>query len=196
MNKTNLGLVGLLAAGLFASCRAPVYVEQDNDVSLRDYKTYTWVVTSSIEGTESDRATQFADISVRNAVNAELRSQGWTEVASNADALVSYDILVERSVSRESDPVYSQPMTRYYYNPYRRRWMTLYYPSQFLGYDTYEVPVQEGTITISIIDTKTDKRIWQGWTTEEMNNTRFTENEIARGVRNIFNRFEESVAAR
>lgn len=181
----------IFPALLLATCHPAVYVEKDQDTSLNDYKTYMWVVTSASEGSEEARTTQFADISVRNAVNTELRSQGWKEVNEHPDALVGYDIFVERTVTTESDAVYSRPVTRYYYNPARRRWMALYYPSQFLGYDTYQVPVKEGTITISLIDAKTDKRVWQGWTTQRMNSTRFTQDEIARSVRSIFRRFPE-----
>ena len=47
---------------------------------------------------------------------------GWHEVADNPDALISYDILVERSTEQRSDPVYSQPFTRSYYNQFTKRW--------------------------------------------------------------------------
>jgi hypothetical protein len=129
-------------------------------------------------------------------VNEELKDLGWKEVTENPDALVSYDFLVEREIVSQSDPVYTQPFNRYYYNPYTRRWNSIYFPSQFIGYDNYEVPVREGTLTISLIDAKTDRRIWQGWTTEEMNNSRLTSVEIGKSIRNIFNRFDDAVASR
>lgn len=181
-----LALAGLVAAG----CSSPAYVQKDDSVNLNDYHTYTWVDTRANESDNTSRATAYADISVRNSVNAELRKSGWREVNSNPDVLVSYDVLVERSVQQKSDPVYSQPYTRMYYNPYTQRWSTIYFPSQFLGYQSYEVPVKEGTITISMVDPKTDKLIWQGWTTGSMDYSRFTSDEIARAVRNIFNKFD------
>lgn len=184
----------LVVAG---SCKTPVYVEQDNDVNLGSYKKYMWVHTQKTESDDaSQRATQYADISVRNYVNEELRSLGWEEVTESPDALVSYDILVERSVEQQSDPVYTRPFTRYYFNPYTRRWGTIYYPSQFIGYDNYEVPIKEGTVTINLIDAKSDKKIWQGWTSEQMNNSRFTNVEIGKMVRNIFTKFNDAVASR
>jgi hypothetical protein len=127
---------------------------------------------------------------MRNAVNAELRKAGWREVTENPDVLVSYDVLVERTTEQQKEPVYSQPFTRMYYNPYRRQWSTIYYPSQFMGYQVYESPVREGTITVTLIDAKTDKNIWQGWTTERMDNSRITDSEITRSVRNIFGKFD------
>jgi hypothetical protein len=185
--------VSIVAA---VGCSSRVYVQKDDAVNLNNYHTYMWVDTRNSESDNSARAAAYADISMRNAVNAELRKMGWREVSNDPDALLSYDILVERGTEQKSDPVYSQPYTRYYYNPYTRRWSTIYYPSQFLGYQNYEVPVKEGTITVSIIDAKSDRAVWQGWVTENMNYTRFTEDEITRSVRNIFNKFDDAVASR
>lgn len=168
------------------SCSAPAYVQKDDAANLSDYKTYMWVNTRASENDESQRATAYADISIHNAVNPELNNIGWKEVTENPDVLISYDVLVERNSETQRDPVYSQPFTRSYYNPNSRRWSTLYYPSQFQGYQVYETPVKEGTITITIVDTKKDKNIWQGWTTERLTGSRLTELEIKKSVRNIF----------
>jgi hypothetical protein len=180
----------VFAGLLIAGCSNPVYVQKDETANLNNYHTYMWVDTRLNENDNSARAAAYADISVHNAVNNELNKLGWREVNSDPDALVSYDILVERSVEQRSDPVYTQPFTRMYFNPYTRRWSTIYYPSQFYGYQNYQVPVKEGTVTISIMDSKTDKIVWQGWTTENLNYSRLTEDEINKSVRNIFNKFD------
>lgn len=172
------------------ACANPVYVEKADDVNLSDYKTYMWINTRANEADDGARATAYADISVHNAANAELRKQGWIEVTSGPDALVMYDVLVQNTTRQQNEPVYSQPFVRYFYNPYRRRWVQLYYPSQFMGYDVYEQPVKEGTVTITLVDANTDKTIWQGWTTEDLNNSRITSDEISRSVKNIFNKFD------
>ena len=113
---------------------------------------------------------------------------GWKEVSDNPDVLVSYDLLVERSVETQSDPVYSRSFTRTYYNPRAKRWGTIYYPSQFLGYQTYDVPVKQGTVTITMMDANTDKVVWQAWTTAELNYSQLTADEIAHSVKNIFSK--------
>jgi len=177
-----------------AACSSPVYVQKDESANLNDFNTYMWVNTYNEKSEDGTRPISYADVSVRNAVNAELNKVGWREVSSDPDVLVSYDVLVESTVEQRSDPVYTQSYTRWFYNPYSRRWVSLYYPSQFLGYQSYEVPVKEGTITISMMDAGTDKVVWQGWTTENMNYARLTDDEISRSVRNIFNKF--NVASR
>jgi hypothetical protein len=188
MNKIKIvtALAGWMFLHMLAGCSTPAYVQKDESVNLSDFRTYMWFDTRASENDESKRATAYADISVRNAVNAELASWGWKEVTENPDVLIGYDVFVERTSQTQRDPVYSQPFTRYYYNPYRRRWSTIYYPSQFQGYEVYETPVKEGTITITMVDAKTDKNVWQGWTTERLASSTLTDAEIRKSVRNIF----------
>ena len=180
----------LFSVVLVAGCAAPVYVEKNDNVNLSNYRTYSWVDTRYTENDNSKRPPAYADASVRNAANEELSRAGWREVSDNADAYISYDVMVERTTARQSDPVYSQSFTRTYYNPRMRRWSTIYYPSQFLGYNSYDVPIREGTITITITDANTDKVIWQAWTTDELNYSRITADEIRSSVKNIFSKFD------
>lgn len=175
-----------VASFAIASCATPVHVEKDDSVNLKNYKTYMWVDTRYNQNDNTQRPATYGDIGVRNAANAELRKAGWAEVSTDPDLLVSYDVLVQDNTVRRADPVYSQSFTRTYYNPRARRWGTIYYPSQFLGYNNYDVPVKEGTISITLTDANTDKAVWQGWTTDELNYTRITPEELAAGVQNIF----------
>lgn len=177
----------LISAALIVySCSTPAYVEKDTSTNLSDYQTYMWVDIKATEDDASNRATSFADISVHNSVNEELQRWGWREVSENPDVLVSYDVLVERNVETQSDAVYSQPYSRLYYNRYTRRWSTIYYPSQFLGYQQYQVPVREATISITMMDADTDKKIWQGWTTERLGGSGITDLNVKKSIRNIF----------
>jgi hypothetical protein len=193
MNQIKFIAAVSIIFGLLQSCSSPVYVQKDDNANFSNYHTYMWVTTQQDERDNSKRRGDAADISIQNAVNSELGKVGWRETESDPDVLVSYDLLVERTTQQRSDPVYSQGFTRMYYNPYRRRWSTIYYPSQFMGYDTYNEAVREGTITITMIDAKTDKNIWQGWTTETLNSSRMTRDEIAQTVRNIFRKFDVAV---
>ena len=186
MKKIIFGVMLVSAVVTIHSCSTPAYVEKDTNTNLSDYKTYMWVDIKASEDDASVRATSFADVSVHNAVNQELQSWGWREVNDNPDVLVSYDVLVERNVETQNDPVYSQPYSRLYYNRFTRRWSSIYYPSQFLGYQQYQVPVREATITISMMDADSDKTIWQGWTTERLGGAGITDLNVKKSVRNIF----------
>jgi hypothetical protein len=111
-------------------------------------------------------------------------------VNSRPDVLLSYDVLVERGIQERNDPVYSRPYTRVVYNRYTRRYSTIYYPSQFIGYERDQRMVREGTVTITMIDTKTDKAVWQGWTTDHVSGRNLTKKEIESSVKSIFKKFD------
>jgi hypothetical protein len=185
-----LGVV--LMAGLFlAGCAATAYVEKDESVNLSKYQTFAWVDTKdSQDDTVKTKISDLAERNIRQAVNTELAKAGWKEVKNKPDLLLTYDVLVERGVKEDTNPIYTQPVTRWFYNPYTRRWNSIYYPSRYAGYEVNEREVREGTITISLIDARSNKTIWQGWSTDEVNSRNLTSREIQSAVRSIFRKFD------
>jgi hypothetical protein len=196
MKTMKMKLVSLIAVAaiFFAGCAAPVHVEKDDSVDLSQYKTYAWI--SKTGGKERNRTNDMMEQRFKESVTSELGKHGWRMDNNHPDVLISYDVLVERGSRQQSDPMYSQPFTRTYYNPYYRRFFTVYYPSQFMGYDDYSVPVRQGTVTITVTDAATDKAVWQGWTTDEVNSRNLTSKEINSAVRSIFKKFNNDVAKR
>lgn len=185
-NTCHLMLAGILITG----CAPMVHVQKADNANLNKYNSYAWVKSVTNENDSSQQnAALYAEIAVQNAVNTELNNT-WKEDTKNPDVIISYDLFVEKSRERVSESVYSQPYRRSYYNPYYNRWGSIYYPSDFLGYDYYTVPVKEGTLTITMMDAKTDKVIWQGWTTERLDNSRISEDEIANSAKNILSKLE------
>lgn len=188
MKRLKAFYVLLLVVGgmVLNSCGTSAHIEKDENANLKNYKTYSWMDKENKEKVRNEIAAQ----NLKSIVNDELQKNGFREVKNNPDLLLSYDLLVEKSVKEQNDPVYSRPYSRVYYNPYTRRYGSIYYPSQFLGYDSYSTPVKEGTVSISMVDTKTDKTIWQGWTTNELNSNQFSSKEVQKNVRSIFKKFD------
>lgn len=183
------GLLGI-ATILFTACSPTAHIEKDDSVDFRKYKTYTWLDKDGATSQDRKKSNDLQEKKMREAIGAELQKQGWTEVRNRPDVFLSYDVVVENSSKRQSDPVYSDSQIRTFYNPYTRRWVNVYYPSRFLGYNDYQVRVKEGTVTISMIDARTDKTVWQGWVTDEVKNRNLTNNEIQSAVRSIFKKFD------
>jgi hypothetical protein len=183
-------LVLAVGAMLLNSCGTSAHIEKDPAINLANYRTYSWTEKDNNITKKKSHLNDMAEQNVKSAVNAELQKHGLREVTSDPDVLLSYDLVIERSVSQQRDPVYSQPYTRTYFNPYTRRFGTIYYPSQFLGYDTYDIPVKEGTVMISMIDPKMDKTIWQGWATKQLNSNRITAEDVQKNVKSIFKKFD------
>ena len=175
---------------LLASCGSSAHIEKADDADFSQYKTFAWMDKDGEGKNDRDRINDITEQKVRVAVNKELEKTGWKETKHRPDVLLSYDVLVERSIRESTNPVYSRPYSRVIYNPYTRRYATIYYPSQFMGYERDERAVKEGTVTITMIDTKTDKAVWQGWTTEEVNGRNLSSKEIENSVRSIFRKFD------
>ena len=185
----SLWSVGVGIVLLLASCAPSAHIEKDDTTDFSRYKTFAWIDKEE-KAKNSRTANDLAEQKIKEAVNKELVKTGWKESRKNPDVLLSYDVLVERSVKSQNDPVYSRPFTRTFFNPYSRRFINVYYPSQFMGYDNYDVPVREGTVTISMIDADNDKTVWQGWSTAEVDSRKMTSKEIQSSVKAIFRKFD------
>ncbi|WP_462221828.1 DUF4136 domain-containing protein [Ferruginibacter sp.] len=198
MTNKSLGMVATIAfaTAIFTGCTSSAHIEKDKTADFSKYQTYAWVekeksAEKSAEKNEKEsRKNELTETNLHNAVNEQLQKNGWREVNTNPDVMLNYELLVEKNTKRQQDPVYSQPFTRSYYNRYTGRINTFYYPSQFVGYDSYSTTVKEGTVTITMIDNKTDKTVWQGWTTSELNSNKITGKEIDQNVKTIFKKFD------
>ncbi len=191
--KRNLKWVvaGIASVFVLASCSSTAHIEKDDNADFSRYKTFAWIDKDGEGKNDNNRNNDLTEQKIRNAVNKELeKNSGWKEVKNKPDVLLSYDVLVERSTKEENNPVYSNPYSRIVYNPYTRRYTTIYYPSRFQGYERDERLIKEGTVTISMIDTRTDKTVWQGWTTDEVNSKNLTTKEIQNSVKSIFKKFD------
>jgi hypothetical protein len=169
-----------------AACGPSAHIEKDQSVDFSRYKTFAWVDQDGDGKSDRNKRNDLTEKNVRAAVNKELAKNSWTETKRRPDILLSYDLLVERSRVENNNPVYSQPFSRTFYSPYYRRYFVVNYPSRFVGYDRSERTIQEGTVTLNMIDAKTGNTVWQGWATDQVNNRNLTSREIDAAVRSIF----------
>jgi len=173
-----------------ASCSSTAHIEKDDTADFSRYRSFAWLDRDGVGSQDRNKNNDLTEQRIRQAVNKELEKTGWKEVRNRPDVLLSYDVLVERGTRTSSNPVYTRPGSRVVYNPYTRRYTTIFYPSQLAGYERDERSVREGTVTISMIDAKTDKTVWQGWTTDEVNSKNLTTKEIQNSVKSIFRKFD------
>ncbi len=190
--KKNLKLWSVYSTFVFllASCASTAHIEKDDNADFSRYKSFAWIDKDGEGKNDANKKNDLTEQRIRDAVNKELEKTGWKEVKNRPDVLLSYDVLVERGTKESTNPIYTRPTSRLVYNPYTRRYTTIYYPSQFAGYERDERTIREGTVTISMIDTKTDKTVWQGWTTDEVNSRNLTTKEIQNSVKSIFKKFD------
>lgn len=191
MALKSLNIGAFLIAGLLvlSSCANTAHIEKTQGVNLSRYKTYSWIQEDEKEK-KANRSRQITQQNIQAAVDKQLQKSGWRLVDANPDVLVSTDLVVEKSRKQQQDPVYSQPYSTLYFNRYTRRYNSFYFPSRFMGYDTYSTTVKEGTVTVTLIDAKTDKAVWQGWATNEISNNQISGKEINKNVNSIFKKFD------
>lgn len=188
--KMSIFSVAALSGLLLAGCASVAHVEKDKTIDLNNYQTFAWVETKADQNdTTKTKVSDLTERMIKESVSEELMKAGWKQ-SKKPDVLLMYDVLVEKAIKEQNNPVYTRPFTRMFFNPYNRRWVPLYYPSRFVGYDTDQREVREGTITVSLIDAKTEKTIWQGWTTDEVNSRNLTSKEIRNSVKSIFRKFD------
>lgn len=189
MKKYFPGLpLAIVSALLFTSCSVTTHVETAAGVNFDNYKTFSWAnVTKERKKDNADN--DIVDNNIKNAISKQLEDRGWKETAQNPDVILDYCVMVEKKKNRVSEPVYSYPFTHYYYNGWRRRRGYMYYPNDLLGYRTYNIPFKEGTLTVNMIDAKTNKLIWQGSARSEVSSKMVTSNEMQADVMSIFKKF-------
>lgn len=192
MKKIQWLMGAIISVLVFSACSRVAYVQKDDSVDFTKLKTYAWV-----EGTEKDSITHkpkvndLVDRKIRQSIDKNLKQNGWKEVSAKPDVLLVYDIGVQKEDRNVSDPVYSMPTTRWFYSPYTRRYVPVYYPSEFLGYDNRKETIKEGTITLTLMNANNDKTIWQGWTTSEIYGRRMTDQEIDDNVKAIVKKLDK-----
>jgi hypothetical protein len=190
MKKYFSMLSSALAATLaFASCTTTSHVEVAPGVNFSNYKTFGFANSKGVK--KSDRVdNQIVDNNIKNSISADLEKQGWKESDQQPDVWVDYNVVVEKAVKQETEPVYSYPYAGYFMSPWRHRMGYYYTPELLGGFHTYNVPFKQGTLTVNMIDAKTNKLIWQGWSQGEVNSNNVTTNEVKGDVKSIFNKLD------
>lgn len=189
MKKYFFGLsIAVVSALSFTSCSVSTHIESAPGVNFNNYKTFGWA-NGNGEKTEDRTDNDIVDNNIKNAISVQLTKKGWKETNQNPDVKLDYNVLVEKNVRQVSDPVYNYPLNNYYYNPWRHRMGYMYYPNTLMGYRTHNVPFKEGTLTINMIDAKTNKLIWQGWAKGDVSSKTVTTQEMQNDVSSIFTKY-------
>lgn len=179
----------VFAAFLITSCGVQSYVEKDPSVNLNNYRTYAWIG----DGNSKKNGKPYKDFQesyLTNLISQQLEKNGFVKAKSKPDVLIDYDIMIENAVKENSQPVYSRPFVRYFYNPYTGRVNSLYFPSRYMGNDHYDVPYKSGTITINLVDNDSKKLVWQGWAETEVTKKRISNDDMNRIVKSIFKKLD------
>lgn len=165
------GLSALLAAALLAGCGPRVMVEQAAGVQLPGAGTYAWgTAEDHIAGDQNPRVNNdiIAD-KVQHAINTGLGERGYT-LTRKADAawLVHYHAGLEKQTQTVTE-TQRVPVPRIVCGAYR---CDTVYDWGFYGPPeavTRTITFHEGTLILDIHDATTNKLVWRGTLSDEVN---------------------------
>lgn len=184
----------LLAVGLSA-CSSYNYYAVSNRKVDRNYKSFAWLPESKSKATklyDNDVATD----KIVEATSKALTARGLELNNKNPDLLIRYTAVVNSKVKEYNEPVYYNAPSGYVPRMAYYRGRAFYYYSYVNPYPVYvgsemrKVNVKEGSVIIDLIDRKSGKVIWRGWSEGEIGNPEKAISDIPKVVDNIFKKLE------
>lgn len=177
-----LSLAGL--AFLLAACSPRVYVEQDDAANLQGYHSYAWVTPPAGPVKDPILDSQILESRVHKAVSAEMAARGFQEVApdGNPDFMVTYHTAAKQKIE-STGASFSFGIV----DAFPHGFGAVGFP---VGPDVESR--DEGTLMLDVIDGKSKRLAWRGWTTGLLNQDNYSDKAVAEAVKNILDKFPAS----
>jgi hypothetical protein len=194
----------LIVALGFQSC-APtsVYSDYSRSTDFKTYSSFAWLPKNHDPKQDSQFDNQIVETNIKNLASGELKKRGFKIDVTAPDILVDFHVAVANKVDHVSTPVYSYP---YNYNNYNANqgaytnnmysYNNSYYNNNsylntnpMVSYRTQDIPYEEGTLTILLIDRKSNQLIWKGWSVGTVNDEQSFEYELPDDIRRLFKQF-------
>ena len=188
MKTFKVVLMAFVAILFFGCALMNVGYDQDNTVDFKQYKKFAWYIKDPTAFKYDEFDNQILESNIKNLVSGELKKRGYIVSVENPDLLLDYELMIERKVNQVQTPVYSHPYNYGYGYPNRPG--TFYNNSSvIIGYQTQNIPYKDGTLTISMVDRKTNKLVWRGWGEEIVTDAQTYESQLPEGISEIFKQF-------
>ena len=142
-----LSIAGALTAIGCASITASSHIERG--INFADYRTYDWGPPDRLPVGDPrlDNNSMFQDY-LMGAIEKRMAAKGYARADAAPDLLLHYHANVAQRVEvYQSDAQYG-----YTYNY-----------SNSSGYESRTVEYEQGTIVLDIVDAKTNRVVWRGW---------------------------------
>ncbi|MCQ6958755.1 DUF4136 domain-containing protein [Mucilaginibacter aquariorum] len=189
--KNHINFLLLLAIALLSACSGyQYYAIQSNKASFSKYRTFAWLPAADTPGHVSD----LVDEKIKESVTAGLEKRGLALQTTRPDLLVRYGVQVRERVRIYNYPTYVygpgiayQGVThdrhgRYFYYSFNRPFPV------FVASDIVEIPYEEGTLLIDLIDRRNHQVIWRGYDSGDIDDRQRAIQDIPEGVEGILNK--------
>jgi hypothetical protein len=157
---------------LGAAFAQQVQTDFDHQANFSQYKTYSWQ--------EIKPANSLWDARIKNAVDAQLSSKGWTKVDSGGDVAI---------VALKTTQTQRNLQT--FYDGMGGGWGWRRFGGAGFGESTTtEQDYKEGTLVVDLYDAKTKQLIWRGRAEDTLSNkAEKNEKNLDKGVAKMFKKF-------
>lgn len=159
MKKLTYLLIATFISMTFISCSnngMKVVTREDGDTSLSGYNTYAWIsekqnIPNAYALVGSNEALVFNNESsqkmIKDAVELQMAARGFKKDAQNPDMLINFEVLEDDTELRK---------------------YILDNGQDYLGFgprseSVQMIPVDEGTVLINLMDSRSGNQIWQGY---------------------------------
>lgn len=166
---------------LLAGCAPRVYTEQDDQARFEGYHSYAWLSPPAAPVRDPILDSQILESRVRHAVEGTLTSRGFQEVAVDAgpDFLVTYHTASKQKIESSGASLSFGFIDAF---PH--------------GFGAVAVPVggdvesrDEGTLMVDVMDAKSKRLVWRGWTSGWLNQDNYTQEAVDSAVKQILDKF-------
>jgi hypothetical protein len=172
----SLGLVLALAA-----CAPRVYVESDSTANFSGLRTFAWVSPPIGPVSNPILDSQILEDRVRRAVVADLTARGFTQVAANQspDFTITYHTVSKQKLE-SSGASFAIGFGSFY--PYG-------FSNVLVPVDTNVQSRDQGTLMLDIIDGRSKRLVWRGWTKDWISQENYSAQAVAQDVNKILAKF-------
>jgi hypothetical protein len=194
---------------LNACAPTTIYSDYSKTIDFKSYKSFAWLPKNHNPQQDSAFDNSILESNIKNLASGELKSRGYQVNTNEPDVLLDFHITLANKVDQVSTPVYGyaynynnynsyynsyNPGVPYYNNIYT--YNNSYYnnsyfnaPTSVIGYTTENIPYEEGTLTILMIDRKSNQLVWKGWSVGSVTDEQTFEYELASDIHRLFKEF-------
>lgn len=174
-----------LLAGALVACAGPrVATDYDSSVRFDALQAFAWLSPEYAEVDDPLLDSELLTRKMRRSVVAELTDRGYVAVpeAADADFIVTYHTASRERLRDRGGFSIGLGIGRMSRHSRQSLFLGDNYFPRIEGY-------QEGTLIIDVIDARSRELVWRGWTRDEVDTRRFSDEAIDATVREILGEF-------
>lgn len=187
------GMLTLLGCGVYTE----ISVTADENISLSKFKTFAWLPDQT-DTINSPYNNEIIRNNLKNYFGQEMATRGYAVELDTPDVLLQVAIVNKKQEREIRYPIHPRPFyycnyyyCSVYYSPYPYDYYYRHYNNYCyaMGYCKETIKYVEGSITLNVIDRKSNKLIWAGTAKGDIYDPSYINRSIHPAVEAIMKKF-------